>query len=64
MARRELERKEMHGLSADSRQLRRSDSLSASAASKLAAVDRALAHEHPTADIDEMLEDIERGRGL
>ncbi len=37
---------------------------SAAAERKLRAVDRALGGNHPTADIEEMLADIERGRDL
>lgn len=35
-----------------------------SAAQKLAALDRALQRNHPTADVDRMLAEIEAGRGL
>ena len=38
--------------------------LSATAKRQLRALDRALECNHPTGDIDEMLADIERGRGL
>ena len=42
----------------------RAATLSATAVRRLAAVERALTCNHPTADIDEMLMDIERGRDL
>ena len=42
----------------------RGATLSATAARRLAAVERALTCNHPTADIDKMLMDIDRGRDL
>ncbi len=44
--------------------LHRSTAQTPGAESRLRALERALACNHPTDDIDEMLADIERGRGL
>ena len=61
---RELEDEAGLSLTAWGRQAGQAGKLSAAAERRLRAVDRALACNHPTADIEEMLADIERGRDL
>jgi hypothetical protein len=67
VARRTEELEEEAGLSASEWALqvsRRARSIGPVERRRLQALDRALECNHPTADIDEMLADIERGRDL
>lgn len=61
---RELEDQAGLSLTAWGRQAGQAGKRSAAVERKLRALDRALGCNHPTADIEEMLADIERGRDL